>query len=302
MVAVCDASILASVVFSYQIEVVFLILYVNLFSVFKRVISKIDKTSDLYVVYNVFMNQTLTYLKGIGFILILSISFVLLTVWILYLNSPEGMRAFPVHFSYFLTWVFDNDWLFQMEDYMKSEARGMGAVSKVILSIIIYVGQFIYKHVVYRYFFSLVIGGYTKSREANEYLVTVDNTDILLQTWLQYDPESKGYIEVQEYFTMIINLPPPFFPPQEDLFKCFAILSKHLETIYPVNYPIFQEMDDEEREAMASLRERIGFGTHNLPRSSYFTNADNSRVFSVGQYFMIGRLLNLNVYQINKKE
>ena len=301
MASFCDVCVLLSLVFWSYIDVAFLTVYVHVFSVFKRFISKINKTSDLYIVYNVFITQTFVYLKGMCFIFILSSNFILLVIWVLYIPSQPHMNELPEHFGYFLTWMFDNEWLFQLEDYIKLNMIGASRAISVLSTILIYFGQFIFKNVIYRFFFSVVIGGYTKSREANEYLVTEENIDILLQAWLQHDAEGKGYIEVQNLLSLLIELPPPFFPNQEDLLRSFNLQDKELESKYPLNYPFFQEMDEIEKETLMSLRDKAGIGQA-LPRSPYFRSIDSSRVFSVAQYFLIGRLMNLNIYQLNKKE
>jgi len=197
----------------------------------------------------------------------------------------------------FLAWLFSDQWLELILDF-RADYEPILPPSLLLITIIwSFLGHGLYKNILFRYFFSVVIEGYTRARMVSDLLFSEETIEMLLATWLEYDPDGKGYIEAKQFIDFLVSLKPPLFPNSEDLNKILISLDKELMKIYKPNYPNMHEQvlgieipTSRERNSM-NLKSRI----------PYYRSQGSQHIFTVTHFFLLCRLYNIPVYNYNKK-
>ena len=295
MCLVCDVIVIISQVFSYNPEVLILVVYLQVFLLFRKVISKINKHSDLYTVMNVLIGQTGMYIQGLALIFFLSMVYVLSLLFLTHLlPSTETLVSL---WTRFLSWLFSNEWLDHTSDFLNS-MTGVSGTAYVCLTIWVYLGQVLYKNICFRYFFSVVIQGYSSARSVSDLLFNEEIRETLMAAWLDFDPESKGFIEARYFFDFVVSLKPPLFPSKEDLNKIFIHLDKELNKRYPPPYPDPPSQGIAIHNQGGNYRNSMNLNS----RIPYYKSASGSHAFTATQYFLLGRMMNIPVYNYGKKK
>ena len=118
--------------------------------------------------------------------------------------------------GYLLIWIYDNSWIRYFDWFvrvynLKDSSVGLGVL------VVLYIAHFIYKNIIHRMFISVVVDGYQRVQEMNNFVFGKESIDILLKHWMKYDPMSNGLITVNDYFEFLMNLPPPLRLSLEEL-------------------------------------------------------------------------------------
>ena len=55
-----------------------------------------------------------------------------------------------------------------------------------------------------------VIEGLDNAKSDSDAIINGDNLKTLLDAWMEYDPNATGWIKIEEFICLIIELEPPF--------------------------------------------------------------------------------------------
>lgn len=55
-----------------------------------------------------------------------------------------------------------------------------------------------------------VIEGLENAKQENSGVVAGDDVSVLIEQWMEYDPQATGWISVLDFVCLMIELPPPF--------------------------------------------------------------------------------------------
>lgn len=291
----CTITAILSLITGYESRVGLPLVYLHIFLILRNLVSVISKQSDLYNIYNVLMTQTWPYLKSIAFLLLLSMIYVTTLCYFIHLYNSTSSKVNMAHqFGLFTTWIFSNDWLELLQEYFQT-IKDHPPVLAVSLRVWVLLGHTLYTNMVFRYFFAVVIQGYTKARSTSQLLINDETLDPLLQAWCRLDPLATGCIEAGHLLRMLIELKHPLSLLPEDLYKALTVIEDGLKKVYPANYPFHNLNVDIPNEGMDKSVELVS-------RAPYLKSLDGELVFTVPQYFLLCRHFNVNVYVMNNKK
>lgn len=303
MALFCDLIAGVTAIFDYHPQAFILVVYVHIFLVFKSLVKLLDRKSKLFAIFEVLVSQVLVYFKGTVYVLMILVAAVAVVSLIVQpddLGADGGGDRQLVYtvgelVGQMIAWIFDNRWPVLIQDFEAAYAfRPQGLV--VCLTVALYLFHAFAKHVLASFYMSIVIGSYKRAKAINDFAFDDEVAERLLQSWVLYDPQGRGYIPAKEYFNFIISLKSPLVLTAEEYSKKYLLISKELEKVYPPGYPNLEEeeyVEANNKERANDLEARI---IGNFPQGVYFKGEDGQKQLTVLQFFVLSRIYNVNVY------
>ena len=59
-----------------------------------------------------------------------------------------------------------------------------------------------------------VIEGLENAKQQNSGLIAGDDVQLLVESWMEFDPKATGWIKIIDFVQLLIELPPPFGNPE----------------------------------------------------------------------------------------
>ena len=303
MALCCDLIAGLTAILDYYEDTFILIIYIHIFLVFKSLVKLLDRKSSLFAIFEVLVSEVLTYIKGAIYVLMIIVAVIALVGLVVQkgihnpssIDSEQLVFTLPQLISHVIAWIFDNQWITLIQNFKHAYSyRPEGLV--VVTTIVLYLLHAFAKNVLVRFYLSIVIGSYKRAKAINDFAFDDEAAERLLQSWVLYDQQGRGYIPAKEYFNFIISLKTPLVLNSEEYFKKYMNICKDLENVYPAGYPNMDDEDYPELSAKERAKDLESRMIGNFPQGVYFKSDEGNKELTVLQFFVLSRIYNVNVY------
>ena len=159
---VIDLIILITSTLGIQSSLPFLLVYCYIFTVVESVLKYIDSNSPFFDTFKSLIAQSFYYFKCFLFIICLMMTCTNLYIYLVTFDNNLYGFGLGMYIGTIMAMIGDSQWITQIDQFSEAFARYHVVVS-VLATILVYFCQFILKHLVFSFFYGVVVSSKTSS-------------------------------------------------------------------------------------------------------------------------------------------
>lgn len=266
--------------------------YWYIFTVVETLLNYIDSRSPFFDTFRNLLAQAGYYFKCCAFLLCLILTSVHLLMFTATSDNILHGLGLADYTGAIMVLVGDGQWMPLAHSFgLVFDDKPL--VFGFLAMLLVYALQFLLKHVVFSFFFGVVISSTrhlpesTMANRIKAFIFNEETLEQLVAAWMEHDPDGTGLMEASNYIDFVLNLKHPIALNSQDLKKKLKSLSLDLRAIYTNMAP-----ENQEANTRAAGFENPNF----ITRQTFKENREKSINLTVDQFFVYCRLYNVPIY------